>query len=322
LENRFNFTDLLEAPVIWQSGAQRGQTVAGVPPRARGELVIKPPRPLTGPLRLAFTDPRGFVCNEEELTIGPAPARTTPAPARAAAWDIDATTGQLRAGSVKGRTILVGQPAFMLLPLNDAGCAPVDLGVWTPLNDLAGTNVSGAVTLTPSSSVLRIKYDFVSKEEVNPRQWGLVLYVDRRCDTLTWRRAAQWSLYPPDHIGRPEGVARARAQADLPPYPARQPGHPWSADPTGLGGNDFASTKACIREAALQNREGYGIRVRSDGRQAVRAFVDGDRIGLLVAGFHTGGGDGFFNPHFAQERQPVQPGAHLRDEVRVELIAP
>ena len=324
VENRFNFTDLREVPITWHCGAQQGRTSLSLPPRSRGELVIQPPQPLTGPLQLSFADPRGFVCNEEEIAIHPSPIRPAAQPVNACdvVWDIDSTTGQLKTGSIKGRTILVGSPAFMLLPLQSEACAPVDLGVWKPLNNLAGTNVSGSVTLLPSGNVLRIKYDFISKIAVNPRQWGLVLHLIRTCDTLMWRRAAQWSLYPPGHIGRPEGIAHAQAAMDVPPYPAREPGHPWPADPTVLGGNDFASTKAFVHEASLKDRDGYGLRVVSDGHQAVRAFVDGDRIGLLVTGFHTGGGDTFFNPHFAQERQPIRAGTHLSDEVRVELVTP
>ena len=89
-----------------------------------------------------------------------------------------------------------------------------------------------------------------------------------------------------------------------------------------LGGNDFASTKAFIRQATLEDKDGYGIRVVSNGRQSVRAFVDGDRVGLLVAGFHTGGGDSFFSPHFGKERRPIKKGDHLKDEVILELVAP
>ena len=94
------------------------------------------------------------------------------------------------------------------------------------------------------------------------------------------------------------------------------------ADPTELGGNDFASTKAFIHEASLKDTNGYGLRVLSDGHQAVRAFVDGDRIGLLIAGFHSGGGDLFFNRHFAAERRPINQGDHLKDEILLELVAP
>jgi len=54
----------------------------------------------------------------------------------------------------------------------------------------------------------------------------------------------------------------------------------------------------------------------------VRAFVDGERIGLLVTGFHGGGGDGFFATHFAAERRPIRKGDRLRGEFVVELVEP
>ena len=45
-----------------------------------------------------------------------------------------------------------------------------------------------------------------------------------------------------------------------------------------------------------------------DASQTVRCWVDGDRIRMLVAGFHTGGSDHFFEPHYAAERRPLKVG--------------
>jgi hypothetical protein len=61
--------------------------------------------------------------------------------------------------------------------------------------------------------------------------------------------------------------------------------------------------------------------VGADGHQSVRAFVDGERTGLLVAGFHTGGGDGFFATHLAAERKPLEINSHISDRIELRLSA-
>ena len=61
------------------------------------------------------------------------------------------------------------------------------------------------------------------------------------------------------------------------------------------------------------------LNVLSDGHQSVRAFVADGRAGLLVTGFHTGGGDGFFATHLAAERKPLEPGSRLVDTIRLQL---
>lgn len=103
------------------------------------------------------------------------------------------------------------------------------------------------------------------------------------------------------------------------PYATQPPRQAWSQDATVLGGNDFSSAKEAIRKASLCDRS-HCLRVISDGHQSVRAFVAGDYTGLLVTGFHTGGGDHFFARHFAAERQPLKPGTQLSETIQL-LIA-
>jgi hypothetical protein len=62
--------------------------------------------------------------------------------------------------------------------------------------------------------------------------------------------------------------------------------------------------------------------VLSDGHQSIRAFLQaGDQTGLLVTGFHSGGGEGFFDTHFAAERRPLKPGAKLSDTIQLRLTS-
>jgi hypothetical protein len=148
----------------------------------------------------------------------------------------------------------------------------------------------------------------------------MVFFAPKNFDTLEWNRAAQWTVYPADHIGRPTGIAIARVAIGGQPYATQKPDRFWSLDATELGGNDFSSTKTEILESSLTSAQGK-IAVASDGHQSVRAFIDGERTGLLVTGFHTGGGDGFFSTHFAAERKPLNPGSKISDNIQLRLSA-
>ena len=323
LQNRYNFTNLREVNIAWQAGAETGTITAALAAQTEGAIAIPVKQQLQSgdTLRLAFTDPRGFVCDEEAITIGTKLMvhRNISTNVTGVTWSLDPVTGHLQEACLNGHTVLLGPPAFMLLPHSKEACSPVDLGIWKPLNTLATNNeVTGSISLKPNGSLLNIAYDFTANVTVNPRQWGLVLYLPRRYDTLAWQRDAQWSFYPSDHIGRPAGTAHANARAQLPPYARQVPSCPWSADPTDLGGNDFTSTKAFIREATLHDHDGYGVRVISDGHQCVRAFVDGERVGLLVTGFHCAGDS--FESSFI-EHKPIKKGDHLKDKLVLELIA-
>jgi len=101
-------------------------------------------------------------------------------------------------------------------------------------------------------------------------------------------------------------------------YAVQRPGNLWPLDATGLGGNDFSSTKVGIQEASLADRTS-NLRVISDGHQSVRAFRDGEQTGLFVTGFHTGGGDRFFSRRLAAERKPLNDGSEIADTITLHL---
>ena len=232
----------------------------------------------------------------------------------------------------------------MILPLQTEACEPVDLGVWKPLNDpcenwraesvkaaevangeieiaVKGTcreAAGGYVMRLDAAGQIKVSYDFESRVVENPRQWGMVFFAPNHFATLDWNRTAQWSFYPAGHIGRATGTATARVSMSRLAYANHKPDHAWALDATELGGNDFSGTKVAIREASLANRSNK-LRVISDGHQSVRAFIDRDRAGLLVTGFHSGGGDGFFSVHFAAERKPLNPGTRLSDTIQLRL---
>ena len=47
-----------------------------------------------------------------------------------------------------------------------------------------------------------------SGEDFHARETGIVFTVPRQCELLEWDRQAEFSVYPPDHIGRPHGQAK------------------------------------------------------------------------------------------------------------------
>jgi hypothetical protein len=261
--------------------------------------------------------------------------------------EINRQTGQLESVSVSGRPVLAGGPALMALPLTVDSAAPVDLTQFGPLNTpcqgwsprsvTAAENGDGSIVIRAEGSYtnfegkwslritstgeLELQYDFTIQNALNPRQAGMVFYVARECDTLSWERLTPWSAYPKDHIGRPVGSAKAN------PNEARHiihldaaPRNPWSLDTTALGTADFRSTKEHIFAASLRGPGGREVAVVSDGAQSARAFVDGARIGWLIARLNTGGGDGFFSAHHRADRRPLKAGGHIADTIRLQLV--
>lgn len=143
--------------------------------------------------------------------------------------------------------------------------------------------------ITPSGAIT-IHASFVyNGPDLWAREVGMRFSVPRDCDVLEWYRKAEWSVYPPDHIGRPRGTASAfpRHSTSLPP------GWGWSSDLSPNGSNDFRSTKRHVYWAAIRYPGGPGILVRGDGSPAVRSSVEADRVAVYVNGWYGGTGAGW-----------------------------
>ncbi|HJA67944.1 MAG TPA: hypothetical protein H9955_16830 [Candidatus Mediterraneibacter cottocaccae] len=102
-------------------------------------------------------------------------------------------------------------------------------------------------------------------------------------DLLSWKRKAQWTIYPEDHIGRPEGTAYRFSSGSI--Y-GREPRISWKDemqswhlngkyDVSYRGTNDFRSQKENIFCASLSIADGSaGITALSDGTDSVRIEVE------------------------------------------------
>jgi len=260
-------------------------------------------------------------------------------------WTFDKASGLLLGAEADGVPVLSGGPVLMLLPLTSGPCAPDFRADVEPLNAAASgwtaesvravrekeavvVTVQGRCQGARGGWTIRIdgagradvEYSFTMEEAVNPRQWGLVVYLPREMAPLAWSRQGLWSVYPDNHIGRPRGTAKALAEGR--DFRFRQaPEWPWKDDQTALGSNDFRSTKTGLDWAALTSAKGYGVLLASNGRLAARAFLDGPRIGLLAAGFNTGGGDSFYAPHHQADDRPLAKGDAIKGGFSLRLLA-
>jgi hypothetical protein len=68
--------------------------------------------------------------------------------------------------------------------------------------------------------------------------------------------------------------------------------------------------------ASLNNGQ-TGIGVCDGDFKAVRAWVDGNSVRLLIAGFNTGGADVFYAKHYAAERRPLKMGDQVRGKFKL-----
>ena len=265
--------------------------------------------------------------------------------ANAFAWAFDRKTGAILRAEADGAPVVAGGPALVLLPQTTGPCVTDFSLDIKPFNDVCGEwqaetvearEDGGSVVVTvkgryreaegwykarfDGTGKADFEYEFKSSAKINPRQYGLVVYLPRAFDTLSWSRRGQWTVYPENHIGRPRGIAKAIV-------PGREfkfrvpPTRDWKDDQNELGSNDFRSTKSNILWAALSAEDGRGLMLVSDGRHAVRAFLDKDRVGWLIADFNTGGGDLFFASHHKMDDRPLEPGDMIKGSFTLSFVS-
>jgi hypothetical protein len=265
-------------------------------------------------------------------------------------YRFDAVSGMLSEGRLDGQVVLTGGPTLMLLALNGQGenqmtgddrYAPETnpCSNWRAAKletqstaesaeiKVAGQydQASGSYTMAiDGRGVLMVSYRFQCATDVNCRQIGVVFDIAGSCSELSWHRKGLWTSYPQEHIGRLTGRARAFSGTQLCGLagPRQQPSWDWSSDYTAMGSNDFRSTKANILRASLLAPDEVGLLVCSDGSQAVRAWVEGARIRLLVADYNNAGAERFFRPHAKVQDRPLGAGDVVAGTARLAPARP
>jgi len=265
-------------------------------------------------------------------------------------WMVDPKTNMMVAGPLHSPASMVGGPYLAVTPLeippfdypyigadSFTVLQPIPMS-WTSSKvqtETEGAEVliratgryeqfNGGYTIRLDNSggmVLDYRFEY-DGSDMDVREIGILFDIAANRDVLSWKRRSQWSLYPAGHIGRPEGRAPAfRNPREWPPAVFGQaPPWPWELDSTDGGTNDFRSTKYNILWASLTDAGGHGVRVESDGRQNVRAWVDHSRIKLLISDFSNGGGQGVLRfKQYAHEQKTLRKGDVIMGSVRLNL---
>ncbi len=265
---------------------------------------------------------------------------------------LDARTGMIKQASYKGNSILIGGPELMILPLNGNGdtqmnktaCSP-NYAAYTPVCSKWQAKSVRAIKHTQDNTVtvkiagrydqatgnytlnidntghLTVTWNFKVIRKVSPRQVGVVFYLPRQYSTLSWKRKAFWSVYPTNHIGRPQGTAHALAgtiACDI-AGPRRRPNWGWYHDCNALGTNDFRCTHNHILQAKLTNKDHMGLEVNSDGSQYIRCWIDDKRIAALIANYSNDGAERFFHSHAKASYKPLKPGDIITDTIKLRM---
>jgi hypothetical protein len=182
-----------------------------------------------------------------------------------------------------GRGWVRGWPALHVLDVDmphvpvggirtDGGAVEV-LGPGAARAPIASREWHGWVTARVVDHTVVFEYDatYVGTEAFRAKEVGLTLRPAPELTDLWWRRVGEWSVYPPEHIGRPIGEAAGVAGSTT----TLRPAPTWEQDATAAGSNDYRSVKrAVIVGGPTDGRR--SLTVLSSGRQHLRAeLVDG-----------------------------------------------
>lgn len=346
VQNRQNFLNLKENSIEWSCGDKKGKIEADLPPHAKGELVVNAAYKPGDSVAISVKDPSGREIAREVIEIPGGKLLAENVPGKIC--PVQMGDQALRAGAME-----LPLPVPMVLDLNGSGGAAGPAGStlanviepYTPVEPWSWKkNAAGAdgvatwtgegalgkgtlVAETQQDGSVLIHYAVTVNRDVNPRQWGLVWTLPRSFDTMDWFRNSHWSWYPNDQIGRPRGTVKAQPVfRKWVEEPRKVPTGAWKDDANALGCNDFTATKMRIRRLSMLDAKGCAITFRPVPKgqpQAVRAWVVSqnpqDGIRVLIAGFNTGGSDGFFATHYSTERRPIKKGETIHSDFLISV---
>lgn len=173
-----------------------------------------------------------------------------------------------------------------------------DKGISITVRGEYGENPVEFVYSFDNNNRLRIDYILnIFKIGNGIRQIGIGFHLPDTYNSLYWKRKSLWSVYPDDHIGRTEGIAKAFYPETRSDYLRQRtiPVHGFNKDGNEYGSNDFRSTKQNIITGRLVNEKGNAVTIESNGKQHFRAWVLPDAVSFLVANYSDAGNEFYLN---------------------------
>jgi hypothetical protein len=235
---------------------------------------------------------------------------------------------------VGGQQALIETPSLHILPADPSMTELPSPWTWKPSGPVEVSHDGSDIVVTADGKYreaegkfeyrvtpageLDVTYDFTYLgAAIHAREVGLRLGVPPWMDTLTWKRHGEWTAYPPDHIGRNQGSARAHSGIS----PATPPSNPYAEDDSPLGTNDFRSTKRNIQYASVTSSSGSGLYIESTGEQHLRAAAEPDRIAVYLNDWFGGSAVHAeeWTRNYGTGRQ-VKPQDRLQGVLRLHLL--
>jgi hypothetical protein len=318
IRNAFDHTDLNEVEIRWSRGSAASQELkVNLPPHESGYLEIPSQHWKAGDtVQLDFLR-GGASIDQFKLQIGvwkPAIAMPKLAPVKIETiGDRVVVTGSRFAITFSQATGLIAdarfnnQPAIAGGPYVDLGQGPLTenwllrkfeaamdgdaariytSGEFKDAEGIESYPVEFEITID-GAGLMNTLYRLHGEKQGKP-QVGIAYVLPQTVEKLAWKRSALWSVYPEDHIGRPQGVAlKLPGHAEL-KYGAR-PEWPWAEDVGDFflfgkeghapqASSDFRSMKENVWWASCI-LAGGNIRVRAEGDAEIAT-----RAGLLPDG--------------------------------------
>jgi len=359
IENRLLFSDLEECKFTWKAGTQSGGFSAKAGTGERTSVYLQVHQ--YSKVYVEVCDPRGIVIDQYEFTAIPEIANLIKSANYKTVLTETNSEIHLSSGNISiiidrannclkkiisdGKTMIVGDAALMILPLNGKGNGIQmngDSSKYDPFTDVCKDRVlqkmeliserdgysvrfndinndaKGYTQYLLSNGELKISYRYEISRNINPRQVGLVFNLPSLFQQLEWVRNGQWNFYPEDHIGRLFGKAIARNNNPVSGFagPSAKPLNAWADDQNELGTNDFRSTKINITKASLSDGSAK-VTVVSDGSLSVRCWLNKTNMNMLVASYCNMGSERFQRIHTEFLDRPLKPGDYISGTIEL-----
>ncbi len=326
--NWFDHTDFNELEITWAVGDESGTLTPSLAPHTAGVLVV-PGRAWQDDdvLQLTFTAHQpgySYLVNELRLPLvehaiefpgplGPAPSLAETESEITVTGDdceiiFDKATGTIRSASYGGDLLLTSGPSLNLTPFAPGPftLSSITAGIEPPFGvvEITGSHGDIGVAYTlriDRTGIIKTTYTVTDPPVANAySEVGISFGLADDYDRLTWDRKGLYSVYPPDHIGRNQGVALKTRPGPEQAY-RQEPDWPWAfemkdfhqhgTNHAGYGAtHDFRGMKENIRSAAVGFTSGRQVRVEPTntlhavriGKPSIGALIIDDRDPAVV----------------------------------------